>query len=345
MDRKDSLQKNFSKCKIEEFGTIDRRDAWQSVLLTFTCLYIEELENSVNKDRAIDELSKRIDDILATPWSPVDSSHAETLYYIVGAMINAANDKIQQKRTTDTLRDSLSTLVLLHKTTKDEAIKANLPTRRVEMREAVSLNYSTSDLYNVICKYESVFQTLLQEEEIRTYGIGLLRKINTLLSKKDVGLKELLGELADDSDVREVSIFLLKYYTNLRGKDYVRKWNAKSIISAETLRATVGVRFEVAREKNVNDRKRLSRNNPTPSNESTENANDSEGEEEENVSDFETMLKDQLKALCRLYNLPVSGNKPALLNRLREFTTSQQNESGVEESVSDEVDEESNTDE
>jgi hypothetical protein len=173
--------------------------------------------------------------------------------------------------------------------------------------------------------------------------IGLLKKINTLLSKKDVGLKELLGELADDSDVREVSIFLLKYYTNLRGKDYVRKWNAKSTISAETLRATVGVRFEVAREKNVNDRKRLSQNNPTPSNESKENANDSEGEEQENVSDFETMLKEQLKALCRQYNLPVSGNKPVLLNLLRDFTASQQNKSGVEESVSDEVDEESNT--
>jgi hypothetical protein len=213
------------------------------------------------------------------------------------------------------------------------------------MLEAISLNYSTTDLYNVISKYESVFQTLLQEEEIRTYGIGLLKKINTLLSKKDVGLKKLLGELADDSDVREVSIFLLKYYTNMCGKDYVRKWNAKSIISAETLRATVGVRFEVAREKNVNDRKRLSQNNPTPSREHGE-ANDSEGEEQVNVSDFETMLKKQLQALCRLYKLPVSGNKPALLlNRLRDFTASQQNESGVEESVSDEVDEEFNTDE
>jgi hypothetical protein len=128
MDRKVSLQEKFSKCKIEEFDTIDHRDAWRSVLHTFTCLYIEELENSVNKDRAIDELSTRIDDILATPWSPVDSSHAETLYYIAGAMTKAANDKIQQKGTTDTLRDSLSTLVLLHKTTKDEAIKANAPT-------------------------------------------------------------------------------------------------------------------------------------------------------------------------------------------------------------------------
>ena len=173
--------------------------------------------------------------------------------------------------------------------------------------------------------------------------IGLLKMINILLSKKDVGLKKLLGELANDSDVREVSIFLLKYYTNMRGKDYVRKWNTKSIISAKTLRATVGVRFEVAREKNVNDRKRLSQNNPTPSNESKENANDSEGEEEENVSDFETMLKDQLKALCREYGLHVSGNKSTLLDRLRTHFNSLENEN--EASDSDEEDDDPNEEE
>jgi len=37
-----------------------------------------------------------------------------------------------------------------------------------------------------------------------------------------------------------------------------------------------------------------------------------------------------LKALCKLYDLPVSGNKPVLLNRLREFTASHQNESELE---------------
>ena len=77
MDRKVSLQEKFSKCKIDEFDTIDRRDVEECPAYFYM-----------------------------TPWSPVDSSHVETLCYIAGAMTKAANDKIQQKRTTDTLRDS-----------------------------------------------------------------------------------------------------------------------------------------------------------------------------------------------------------------------------------------------
>ena len=133
-----------------------------------------------------------------------------------------------------------------------------------------------------------------------------------------------------ENNVREVSIFFLNYYTNLRGKDYVRKFNARSNISTETLRATVGVTYELARKRNENDRKRLSQNIAAPPNESMDNAEDDDGEDLENVYDFETMLKKQLKALCKLYDLPVSGNKPVLLNRLREFTASHQNESELE---------------
>lgn len=175
-----------------------------------------------------------------------------------------------------------------------------------------------------------MYDTLLNDDGIRTYGIGLLKKINTLLSKKDVGMMNLLGEFANDSDVREVSIFFLHYYTNLRGKDYVRKFNAQSIRSTETLRATVGVTYDLARKRNENDRKRLSQNIAAPPDESMDNANDDDGEDLENVYDFETMLKEQLKALCKQYDLPVSGTKPVLLNRLCEFTASHQNDSELE---------------
>ena len=61
-----------------------------------------------------------------------------------------------------------------------------------------------------------------------------------------------------------------------------------------------------------------------------DNAEDDDGEELESVHDFETMLKEQLKALCKQYKLRVSGTKDELLNRLREFTASQQNESELE---------------
>jgi hypothetical protein len=55
MNTKVELKKRFGNCKIEEFDTVDRKDAWRSVLHTFACLYIEELENNVDKVR--DDLS------------------------------------------------------------------------------------------------------------------------------------------------------------------------------------------------------------------------------------------------------------------------------------------------
>ena len=129
MNMKVVLKEKFGNCKIEEFDTVDGKDAWRSVLHTFACLYIEELENNVDEVR--DDLSSRIDEILAT-WSRVDNIHAECIYYIVGAMIKAANDKIDQPKTTDTLRESPQNLIMLHKTTKGVANEANALTRRVD---------------------------------------------------------------------------------------------------------------------------------------------------------------------------------------------------------------------
>ena len=83
MNTKCSLKKKLCESHIEDFNTIHRQDAWRSALQTFACLYIEELENNVDKAR--DELSKQIDNILATPWTPMDNIHEECIYFIAGA--------------------------------------------------------------------------------------------------------------------------------------------------------------------------------------------------------------------------------------------------------------------
>lgn len=77
MNTKCSLKKKLCESHIEDFNTIHRQDAWRSALQTFACLYIEELENNVDKAR--DELSKQIDNILATPWTPMDNIHEESI--------------------------------------------------------------------------------------------------------------------------------------------------------------------------------------------------------------------------------------------------------------------------
>jgi hypothetical protein len=101
-----------------EFVTEEMGNDWRSVVQTFACLFIHELERSANE--AEDDLSKRIDEILEKPWKPLNDIHVETIYYIAGAMLNAAKNKIQEARTTNSLKNSLHTLVQNQSLTKKD---------------------------------------------------------------------------------------------------------------------------------------------------------------------------------------------------------------------------------
>ncbi len=122
------LKKAISRNNPPEFATESDHHLteWRSAVYTIACLFIEELERSASK--AVDDLSKKIDTILATAWEPLNDIHAETIYYIVGAMLEAAKKKMEDKRTSDTLRHSLSMLIQLQSCSKEEATAAGAPT-------------------------------------------------------------------------------------------------------------------------------------------------------------------------------------------------------------------------
>ena len=65
------LKKAISRNNTPEFARKSEHHLpeWRSAVFTFACLFIEELERSANK--AIDDLSKKIDTILATAWEPL----------------------------------------------------------------------------------------------------------------------------------------------------------------------------------------------------------------------------------------------------------------------------------
>ena len=85
------LKVSISRSNLPDFAKIieHHSNEWSSAVYTFACLFIEELERSVNK--TIDDLSTKIDSILATPFEPLDEIHAETIYYIVCASLEAAD--------------------------------------------------------------------------------------------------------------------------------------------------------------------------------------------------------------------------------------------------------------
>jgi hypothetical protein len=138
------------------------------------------------------------------------------------------------------------------------------------------------------------------------YGEGLLKQINSLLSRKDVGMKNLLGAWADDTDAREVSLYFINYYTNLRGKDYARKYNAKIITSSETHRAEVGLRYQLAKEKHESERLHVSQND------------DDDGDDgNTDKEDFKSKTLPMLRKICGENGLIKGGKKAEVIKRIQ----------------------------
>ena len=97
-ESKTELKREFCNNRIEDFdATKERRNSWRSLLQTLACTYITILENSARSN--LRDLHNRIDEILAKEWKPDDDTHEQCIYYICGAMLSAANKKIQQQRT------------------------------------------------------------------------------------------------------------------------------------------------------------------------------------------------------------------------------------------------------
>ncbi len=174
-----------------------------------------------------------------------------------------------------------------------------------------------------------MFRAVLNDDDIHMHGEGVLRAVSRLLSQKDVGLKELLDTWADENEVMKLSVFLLNYYTGLRGKDFVRKQNAQVVRTGETHRATIGVIHDLKKKEHAN-----ARSSEKDSNE--EHEEDGGGDEEDSPS--MTMVKDQLVALCKQYGLPRSGNKTQLLERIRKHMQTKKDKDQSNELESEDAD-------
>ena len=96
-------------------------------------------------------LNEVIADILAKEYKPLDDVHANTIYYIAGAMLSVIH-KLSKQRKND-MSQALKELKLAATTTKKDAKERLLPSSRVEAREKVNLTYA------MLLKIESVYHT------------------------------------------------------------------------------------------------------------------------------------------------------------------------------------------
>ena len=284
-----------------------KKNEWRSCVIALCHEYQRLLNLGLNNDGFAD-LPTRVRDILSRPWDPVDVSHSETMFYVGGAvstMINKMGNRSKDAYSA-VLLDIQSNTV----TTKEDAKTQSLPMGKVEAKEMVNLRYINEPFFKFVNKIESVFHTLLSEGNIALYGSAIVADITQALSKEDLGVDEFLTEPHDSDAVSEVVRRIIWSYGRLRGKDFVRKCNAKvGVKHHETLRSTLGTASAIASAKAKKGG----------------GSDDAETEEEKDPR-WKFLIKQKKKELeykCKNRKLPFSGTKKVITRRLIEFDAKQ----------------------
>ena len=298
---------NFADVLGDEKNNRTKRNEWRGCIIALCHEYQRLLNLGIKNDGAAD-LPTRVRDILSLPWNPVDLSHNETMFYVGGAvstMINKMGNRSKDAYSA-VLLDIQSNTV----TTKEDAKTQSLPMGKVEAKEMVNLRYINEPFFKFVNKIESVFHTLLSEGNIALYGSAIVADITQALSKEDLGVDEFLTEPHDSDAVSEVVRRIIWSYGRLRGKDFVRKCNAKvGVKHHETLRSTLGTASAIASAKAKKG-----------------GGSDDAETEEEKAPRWKFLIKQKKKDLeyqCKNRKLPYMVTKKVLTRTLIEFDTKQ----------------------
>ena len=112
--------------------------------------------------------------------------------------------------------------------TKNIANNSQLPSAKVERIEVIELLYPSQEMYESVLPIESVFHHMLNEDSVYKFGTMMIAEIVHYLVKADLGFDQFLSNDYEDTDlVAEVTTMIIDSYSNLRGKDFARKHNAR----------------------------------------------------------------------------------------------------------------------
>ena len=106
-------------------------------------------------------------------------------------------------------------------------------------------------MYESVLPIESVFHHMLNEDSVYKFGTMMIADIVHYLVKADLGFDQFLSNDYEDTDlVAEVTTMIIDSYSNLRGKDFARKHNARHGAShTESTRSKLGAMDELNKAK------------------------------------------------------------------------------------------------
>ena len=255
----DDFQKAFDS---ESFlGHCTKTIRWRSALCLLGIDFMRLVEEGSMRDRK--PLPEAIADTLKTDWKPSDNEHANTAYYIAGAMLKTMDNLAKRKENDMALR--LKHLKAAVTTTKQSTKLSNLPSMRVEVKEKVALTYAINDFYNMLLKIESVYHNLMREKSVALFGGEIAGDIAfTLESFNDaLGFDKLLPITIDEETRAEIFRALISSYSNLRGRDFALKKNALADNNTtQSLRANLSVLADLAKEKRKKNKNKKEATDP-----------------------------------------------------------------------------------
>ena len=99
---------------------------------------------------------------------------------------------------------------------------AALSLGRVECAEAIALFYVNQPFFEMMCSVETVFDQLMNEENVYIFGVFIVNDVAHYSSKVDLGLGQFIpGHSEEESEA--VHRAIVSCYGNIRGKDFARK--------------------------------------------------------------------------------------------------------------------------
>ncbi len=217
---------------------------WQSKI-NVLALHYQQMVNLDLHHGGVADLPTKVRDILRRPWKPKDDEHHQTIYYVAGAVMKMIDNLEQNSKNVYT--QALKDIKNNSSTTKLDARKESLPSAKVEEKEVYGLCYPNKMFYDFVTKVESVFDTLLSEGNVAYYGMDIISDITHALSKEDLGIEQFYSRPYDESLKAEILRRIIRSYGRLRGKDFVRKCNAKvGVKYHETTRSALGTAAAIA---------------------------------------------------------------------------------------------------
>lgn len=203
--------------------------AIRSFFYVFAREFVSQIQHSFAEPDVAEFEAEVIQQVFAA-IKTLPKSHAETLYFILGFIINAAENEGTRRKSKGALFKAFAERSCL---TKEGITKARevgeLPMEKTDIGNKGGRHYPTRHFYLAMTKVEQIYCALLTDDNLVAFGTSAMTRIDARISSDERVRSQLgvvIGRNAEGAD--DVIDFVLQTYRRVRGSDIASKLLARS---------------------------------------------------------------------------------------------------------------------